>query len=92
MHKTVRTRRLMREMQEIERSQRKENPAFSVELINDNLYDWHVRLYSIDQESELANDMRLHDIKVSDECSLSGCAAEELVRGTLALRMPTWNL
>ncbi|KAF6215495.1 hypothetical protein GE061_010249 [Apolygus lucorum] len=61
--KSVRTRRLMKELQDIERSQRKENPAFTVELINDNLYDWHVRLYSIDQESELANDMRLHDIK-----------------------------
>ncbi|CAB0004828.1 unnamed protein product [Nesidiocoris tenuis] len=62
--KTVRTRRLMKELQDIERSQRKDNPAFTVELINDNLYDWHVRLYGIDQESELANDMRLHDIKV----------------------------
>ncbi|BES88692.1 Ubiquitin-conjugating enzyme [Nesidiocoris tenuis] len=61
--KTVRTRRLMKELQDIERSQRKDNPAFTVELINDNLYDWHVRLYGIDQESELANDMRLHDIK-----------------------------
>lgn len=27
-------------------------------LVNDNLYEWHVRLYRIDSESELAADMR----------------------------------
>ncbi|KAL1124146.1 hypothetical protein AAG570_001916 [Ranatra chinensis] len=57
--KSVRTRRLMKELQDIQRAhQHKKKPAFTVELINDNLYDWHVRLYGIDSESELAADMR----------------------------------
>lgn len=29
-----------------------------VELINDNLFEWYVRVYDIDPESELAYDMR----------------------------------
>ncbi|XP_014249712.1 ubiquitin-conjugating enzyme E2Q-like protein 1 isoform X2 [Cimex lectularius] len=61
--KSVRTRRLMKELQDIERSQQKDSPIFTVELINDNLYDWHVRLYGIDEESELAADMREFGIK-----------------------------
>lgn len=35
---------------------------FQVELVNDNLYEWYVRVYAIDQESELAKDMREHSI------------------------------
>nr|BAN20860.1 ubiquitin-conjugating enzyme E2 q [Riptortus pedestris] len=59
--KSVRTRRLMKELHDIQKSQTKDSP-FTVELINDNLYDWHVRLYSIDSESELAGDMREYGI------------------------------
>lgn len=59
--KSVRTRRLMKELHDIQKSQTKDSP-FTVELINDNLFDWHVRLYSIDSESELAADMRQHGI------------------------------
>lgn len=55
--KTVRTRRLMKELRDIQRNERKD-PIFTVELINDNLYEWHVRLYRIDTESDLAADMR----------------------------------
>lgn len=29
-----------------------------VELVNDNLYEWHVRLHQIDPESDLASDLR----------------------------------
>lgn len=29
-----------------------------VELVNDNLFEWHVRLHQIDPESELAGDLR----------------------------------
>jgi ubiquitin-conjugating enzyme E2 Q len=35
-------------------------PSFTAELVNDNLYEWHVRLYAIDPESDLARDMREH--------------------------------
>lgn len=57
--KTVRTRRLMKELHEIQRIQaQRPDPIFTVELVNDNLYEWHVRLHRIDPESELASDMR----------------------------------
>lgn len=48
----------MKELKEIERGQHsRENPAFSVELANDNLYEWYVRLYHIDPDSPLADDL-----------------------------------
>lgn len=54
---TVRSRRLMKELRNIQRNERKD-PVFTVELINDNLFEWHIRLFRIDSESELATDMR----------------------------------
>lgn len=33
-----------------------------MELVNDNLYEWYVRVYAIDEESELAKDMRENSI------------------------------
>jgi len=57
--RTVRARRLMKELREIQRLQQcHHDPVFTVELVNDNLFEWHVRLYRIDSESELASDMR----------------------------------
>uniref|UniRef100_A0A1B6D9K7 E2 ubiquitin-conjugating enzyme n=1 Tax=Clastoptera arizonana TaxID=38151 RepID=A0A1B6D9K7_9HEMI len=53
----LRCRRLMKELKDIQKSERKD-PIFTVSLINDNLYEWHVRLYRIDHESDLAADMR----------------------------------
>ncbi|VVC92198.1 unnamed protein product [Leptidea sinapis] len=55
----VRTRRLMKELKEIKRSQEnRADPIFTVELVNDNLFEWHVRLRQIDPESDLAADLR----------------------------------
>lgn len=34
------------------------NINLQVELVNDNLFEWHVRLHQIDPESELAGDLR----------------------------------
>ncbi|GAB6032915.1 ubiquitin-conjugating enzyme [Chamberlinius hualienensis] len=59
--KVVRTRRLMREYQDLCRRQKDAKGNFmnfSVELVNDNLYEWNVKLLKIDQDSELARDMR----------------------------------
>ncbi|XP_026463023.1 ubiquitin-conjugating enzyme E2Q-like protein 1 [Ctenocephalides felis] len=57
--KTVRARRLMKEFREIQRLQQsRADPVFTVELVNDNLFEWHVRLHRVDPESELANDLR----------------------------------
>lgn len=59
----VRTRRLMREYREITRQQLKaaaemRPPAFTVDLVDDNLFEWHVRLYMVDPESQLWRDMQ----------------------------------
>ncbi|XP_052870538.1 ubiquitin-conjugating enzyme E2Q-like protein 1 [Anopheles cruzii] len=55
---TIRSRRLMKELKEIERLQHsRAEPYFTVELINDNLYEWHARLLRIDPDSPLAEDL-----------------------------------
>ncbi|XP_041968154.1 ubiquitin-conjugating enzyme E2Q-like protein 1 [Aricia agestis] len=55
----VRTRRLMKELKEIQRLQEnRTDTVFTVELVNDNLFEWHVRLHKIDPESDLAADLR----------------------------------
>lgn len=33
-----------------------------MDLVNDNLFEWHVRVHAIDPESELAQDMRERNI------------------------------
>lgn len=61
----VRMRRLMKELSEIQRSQSRKDSTFTAELVNDNLYEWHIRLHKIDPESKLATDMKelnIHDI------------------------------
>ncbi|KAI5639814.1 ubiquitin-conjugating enzyme domain-containing protein [Phthorimaea operculella] len=51
-------RRLLWELKEVQRCQHtRSDPVFTVELVNDNLYEWHVRLHKIDPESDLAKDL-----------------------------------
>lgn len=58
-NKTVRTRRLMKEFRDLQRLQNsKTDPVFTVELVDDNLFEWHVRLYKVDTDSDLGNDMK----------------------------------
>ncbi|XP_044315475.1 ubiquitin-conjugating enzyme E2Q-like protein CG4502 [Drosophila rhopaloa] len=54
---TIRSRRLMKEYREMERLQSKHGAVFTVELVNDSLFEWHVRLHVIDPDSPLAKDM-----------------------------------
>ncbi|XP_055639210.1 ubiquitin-conjugating enzyme E2Q-like protein 1 isoform X2 [Toxorhynchites rutilus septentrionalis] len=55
---TIRSRRLMKELKEIQRIQHsRPEPYFTVELLNDNLYEWHARLYRVDPDSPLAEDL-----------------------------------
>ncbi|KAI8042593.1 ubiquitin-conjugating enzyme E2Q-like protein CG4502 [Drosophila gunungcola] len=54
---TIRSRRLMKEYREMERLQTKDGAVFTVELVNDSLFEWHVRLHVIDPDSPLAKDM-----------------------------------
>lgn len=58
-NKTVRARRLMKEFRDLQKLQAsKSDPVFTVELVDDNLFEWHVKLYKVDGESDLGNDMR----------------------------------
>ncbi|EDL10561.1 RIKEN cDNA E330021D16 [Mus musculus] len=50
--------RLMKELREIYRSQSYKSGTFSVELINDSLYDWHVKLRKVDPDSCLYRDLQ----------------------------------
>ncbi|KAL3280575.1 hypothetical protein HHI36_003808 [Cryptolaemus montrouzieri] len=57
--KSVRAKRLMKEFRDLQRLQdSKSDPVFTVELVEDNLFEWHVKIFKIDSESELGNDMR----------------------------------
>lgn len=61
----VRSRRLMKELKDAQRLEQSNplDPPFTVELVNDNLFEWYVKLYRIDVESDLAADMRELGIK-----------------------------
>ncbi|XP_017489820.1 PREDICTED: ubiquitin-conjugating enzyme E2Q-like protein 1 isoform X1 [Rhagoletis zephyria] len=55
---SIRARRLMKEYKEIQKMHNsKRDPVFTVELINDNLYEWYARLHIVDPDSKLAKDM-----------------------------------
>ncbi|KAJ8395246.1 hypothetical protein AAFF_G00034480 [Aldrovandia affinis] len=51
----VRTRRLMKELQEIRRLG---DNFITVELADDNLFDWNVKLHQVDKDSALWQDMK----------------------------------
>lgn len=67
--KMVRTRRLMKEYQELTRVQQlSKDPVFTVDLVNDCLYEWKVKLLRVDSDSELYRDMQelgIHHILLS---------------------------
>ncbi|KAI6203017.1 UBC core domain-containing protein [Aphelenchoides besseyi] len=50
--------RLMKELREIYRSENYKNGTFTIELHQDNLYEWTVRLLKVDPDSQLASDMK----------------------------------
>ncbi|XP_064619290.1 ubiquitin-conjugating enzyme E2 Q2-like [Lineus longissimus] len=51
------TDRLMKELREIYRSDSYKNGIYSVELVNDSLYEWNVKLLKVDPDSPLHNDL-----------------------------------
>lgn len=51
----VRTKRLMKEFQDV--SRKTDLKIFSAELVRDNLYEWNVKLHTIDGDSLLHRDM-----------------------------------
>lgn len=52
------TSRLMKELQEIYRSEAFKKGAYSVELVDDSIYDWNVELRCIDEDSKLFEDLQ----------------------------------
>nr|CAG4645613.1 EOG090X0867 [Lynceus sp. MCZ IZ 141354] len=53
------TDRLMKELRDIYRSDSFKKGVFSVDLINDNLYEWNVHLHLVDSDSPLHADLML---------------------------------
>ncbi|XP_053692123.1 ubiquitin-conjugating enzyme E2 Q2-like [Sabethes cyaneus] len=51
--------RLMKELRDIYQSDSYKNNIFSVELVDDSLYEWNVRLKSVDPDSQLQKDLVL---------------------------------
>ncbi|TNM90344.1 hypothetical protein fugu_002633 [Takifugu bimaculatus] len=51
--------RLMKELREIYRSQSYKTGIYSVELVNDSLYEWHVKLRTVDPDSPLHTDLQV---------------------------------
>ncbi|GFO50400.1 ubiquitin-conjugating enzyme e2 q1 [Plakobranchus ocellatus] len=52
------TDRLMKELRDIYKSDSYKNEIFTVELVNDSLYEWNIRLKKVDKESALYTDMQ----------------------------------
>lgn len=53
------TDRLMKELREVYRSESYRRDVFSVELVNDSLYEWNVKLHTVDPDSPLQSDLTL---------------------------------
>lgn len=53
------TDRLMKELREIYKSENFKKNVFKVELVNDSLYEWNVKLMIVDPDSKLHEDLQL---------------------------------
>jgi len=53
----VRSKRLMKELKDIQKSAALKDGVFSVDLVGDNLFEWDVKLRKFDEESKLAHDL-----------------------------------
>ncbi|CAG9822611.1 unnamed protein product, partial [Phaedon cochleariae] len=52
------TDRLMKELRDIYRSDSFKNKMYQIELVNDSLYEWNVRLMCVDPDSPLSHDLQ----------------------------------
>ena len=52
------TDRLMKELRDVYRSDANRNGHYTVELVGDSLYEWHVKLLRVDQDSLLFHDLQ----------------------------------
>lgn len=53
------TDRLMKELRDIYRSDSFKNRMYSIDLVNDSIYEWNIRLKSVDPDSPLHSDLVL---------------------------------
>ncbi|KFW82711.1 Ubiquitin-conjugating enzyme E2 Q1, partial [Manacus vitellinus] len=53
------TDRLMKELRDIYRSPSFKGGYYAVELVNDSLYDWNVKLLKVDEDSALHSDLQI---------------------------------
>ncbi|XP_017782523.1 PREDICTED: ubiquitin-conjugating enzyme E2 Q2 [Nicrophorus vespilloides] len=53
------TDRLMKELRDIFRSESFKSKMYEIELVNESLYEWNVRLMSVDPDSPLSHDLAL---------------------------------
>ncbi|XP_056648079.1 ubiquitin-conjugating enzyme E2 Q2 isoform X2 [Diorhabda carinulata] len=53
------TDRLMKELRDIYRSDSFKNKMYQIELVNDSLYEWNVRLMCVDPDSPLSHDLQM---------------------------------
>lgn len=51
------TDRLMKELRDIYRSESHKSNMYSIELVNDSIYEWNIGLKSVDPDSPLHNDL-----------------------------------
>ncbi|KAL1492075.1 hypothetical protein ABEB36_012570 [Hypothenemus hampei] len=64
------TDRLMKELRDIYRSESFKNKMYQIELVNDSLYEWNVRLMSVDPDSPLSHDLQMLKEKEGKDCIL----------------------
>ena len=50
--------RLMKELRDIYKSENFKNGVYSIDLVKDNLYEWDMKLFKVDAESQLAADLK----------------------------------
>ncbi|XP_032721030.1 ubiquitin-conjugating enzyme E2 Q2 isoform X3 [Lontra canadensis] len=85
--------RLMKELRDIYRSQSYKAGIYSVELINDSLYDWHVKLQKVDPDSPLHSDLQILKEKEGIEYILLNFSFKgpNLKCGRLVKASPWWT-
>lgn len=50
--------RLMKELRDIFKSEHYKNEMYSIELVNDSLYEWNIKLFKVDEDAALYEDLK----------------------------------
>uniref|UniRef100_A0A0B6ZLZ8 UBC core domain-containing protein n=1 Tax=Arion vulgaris TaxID=1028688 RepID=A0A0B6ZLZ8_9EUPU len=71
------TNRLMKELKDIYKSASFKNGIYTIELVNDSLYEWNIQLKKVDNDSDLYNDMQQFKEKEGKDHILLSCTFKE---------------